>query len=73
MTPHFFCFTGSYDQAGKVLTMSGEGPSPHDGSPARFRTTDERLGQDQRRFEMFLALPGGKEQRMFSYLYSRAK
>lgn len=71
MTPFLFMFTGRMDENG-ILRMAGDGPSPVDGEMVPYRTTIEHLDDGTRKFEMFVAMPGAPEMKMFSYLYSRA-
>ncbi len=75
MSTFLFKFDGGYDAEGKVLTMTGKGPFPGSGSPdlTDFRTTEEQVDPDTRKFEMFITMPDGTENKMMSYVYSRQR
>ncbi len=72
MMPHMYVMEGEYDAEGKVLTMLSEGPAPGSGDLTQYRSTIERLGDGNRRFEMFVTMGEAGEMKMFSYIYSRA-
>jgi hypothetical protein len=72
-TPNFFAFEGDYDAAGRVLEMSGPGGDMMGGGMINYRTTEEMLDADTRKFEMFRETPGGGWAKIFSYVYRRAK
>ena len=69
MSPWLFHFEG--ERKDGVLHMQGEGPSPMTGEMTTFRTEERALDDGNRSFDMFVALPGGQEARMFHYVYSR--
>ena len=71
--PRLYHFTGRYDEDGKVLTMHAKAPHPATGQMVDWRTTDEMLGPDEKRFEMFIGGPEGGEFKLASYHYQRAK
>lgn len=75
MVPFLFRFEGGYDEAGTTRSMHGKGPVPGTGSPelVDYRTTEERLDPDRRRFEMFISMPDGNEAKVLSYLYTRER
>ena len=72
MQPHLYVMRGNYDEAGKVLTMTSEGPAPGSGEMTTYRSTYESIEDGKRRMEMFVEMPGMGEVKMFSYIYTRA-
>jgi hypothetical protein len=72
VSPHLYYFTGAYDPSGRILEMRGEGPDPQTGRPTEFRTVEETVDPNTRRFEMFVKLADGSDFRMFHYTYRRA-
>jgi len=72
MSPHMFVMEGTFDEAGRVLTMTSEGPAPGSGDLTDYRSIMELLDDGRRRFEMFVTMPEVGEVKMFSYMYSRA-
>ena len=68
--PRLYHFTGDYDAETKVLTMTTQAPNPVTGEAAPWRTTDEMLSPNEKRFEMFIGGPEG-EVRIASYHYTR--
>ena len=73
MSPTFFHFTGAFDAAGRVLEMSGRAYDCMFKRETDYRTREEHVGRDERIFEMFMRLPDGKEVKMFTHHYRRAK
>ena len=73
ISPYMYVSTGSLDETGKILTLKGRGPHPQTESMVDFRTTDEWVGDDERRSEMFVELPDGGEQKMFTYAFRRKR
>ncbi len=73
MQPFLFHMTGGFDDSGKILSMSGDGPSMMEpGKMATYRTREEVVNRDERIFEMFVSTPDGNEHKMFRYVYTRA-
>ena len=70
MTPILMTMEGTFDKAGKVLTMTGMGPGP-DGKPVKMRLTTTMTDANTEVFEMFSAGPDGKEMRMLKITYTR--
>lgn len=70
MTPSLLVVEGSWDAAGKVMTLSGTGVG-QDGEPARttLRTTVKH--DDEHVFEMFTQLPDGKDVKLMTITYTR--
>ncbi|HEX4612004.1 MAG TPA: DUF1579 family protein, partial [Urbifossiella sp.] len=60
---------GSYDQAAKTMTMSGDGPGM-DGKLTRWKSVAEVKDDDTMKMSMFVG--DGKEP-MFTVLYKRKK
>jgi hypothetical protein len=63
---------GNYDKAGKVLTMTGEGPGP-DGKPMKYKTVSEMKDKDSMVFTLFGPGQDGKVQDMVTITYKRMK
>lgn len=63
---------GTYDQDGKVLTLTGEGPG-QDGKPTKYRMTTEHKDRDTLLWTMYSPGPDGKEVAMLSIQYKRRK
>ena len=70
MTPMLMVFTGTFDKAGKVLTMTGEGPGM-DGTPIKLKNVTTWTSADSRTFEMFIVMPDGKEEKNMTITYTR--
>ena len=70
MMPHLMVLEGSYDKAGKVLTMSGTGIGM-DGKPAMHRMTTTHRDVDTMVFEMFVTGADGKEAKSMTITYTR--
>ena len=73
MSPTFFHFTGGFDASGKVLEMKGRAYDCMLKQETDYRTREEHVSPDERVFEMFMKLPDGKEVKMFTHRYKRAK
>ncbi len=63
---------GTYDPAGKVMTMTGEGPG-RDGKPTKYRMTTEHKDQDNLVWTMYGAGADGKEAALLTITYKRRK
>lgn len=61
---------GSYDKAGKVLTMTGTAPGP-DGAPVLHKMVTTDKDANTRVFEMFLPGPDGNEMKVMTITYTR--
>jgi hypothetical protein len=72
MSPTGMVSEGTYDAAGKVLTMTGEGVG-QDGKPAKYRMTTEHIDKDHFVFSMFVTGADGKEAPAFTIDYKRRK
>jgi len=70
MSPILMVFEGSFDKDGKVLTMTGTGPSAG-GKPVAMRTVTTWKDDNTKVFELFEAGPDGKEMRMLTITYTR--
>ena len=70
MSPSMMVLEGSYDAAGKVLTMTGMGVGM-DGKPAMHRMVTTHTGADTMEFEMFVTGEDGKEAPMMKISYTR--
>jgi hypothetical protein len=70
MSPSMMVLEGSYDAAGKVLTMTGMGVGM-DGKPAMHRMVTTHTGADTMEFEMFVTGADGKEATMMKISYTR--
>jgi hypothetical protein len=70
MTPMLMVLTGAFDEAGKVLTMTGEGPGL-DGAPVRMKNVTTWTGVDSRTLEVFVVLPDGTERKSMTITYTR--
>lgn len=63
---------GTYDEAAKTLTMTGEGPGL-DGKPAKFRNVTHIPDNDRQTFQIFLTGQGGQEVKLMTIEYTRRK
>lgn len=63
---------GTYDPAGKVLTLLGEGPG-QDGKPTKYRMTTEHQDKDTVLWTMYSPGSDGKEVAMLSITYKRRR
>jgi hypothetical protein len=70
MAPALFRLTGKLK--GETLEMKGDAWSCMTNSMLPHRTTEKRIGKDERLFELFCTMPGGKEIKMMSNHYKRA-
>ncbi|MEZ5966866.1 MAG: DUF1579 domain-containing protein [Planctomycetota bacterium] len=71
MSPFLFFFTGALDASKKVLTMKGRAPDPMTKQLTDWRTVEEHLDANSRKFEMFVSM-GGHEVKLFTQIYRRA-
>lgn len=71
MSPHMFFFTGTLDAGKKVLTMKARGPDPMTRQPTDWRTVEEHVDANTRKFEMFVNM-GGRDVKLFTHVYRRA-
>ncbi|MEM1449362.1 MAG: DUF1579 domain-containing protein [Planctomycetota bacterium] len=72
MVPQLFTFRGTFDAAGKGLSMRAEGQDFWSGAPAAYRTVEEHRDDGSRHFEMFMQVEGQPEMKLFTYVYTRA-
>lgn len=72
MSPFLFVLEGEFDEAGKVLSMRCEAPTPT-GEMAKFRTREEHVSRDQRVLQMFHVREDGTESQMLEFVYRRAR
>jgi len=72
MSPYLFSFTGTFDAGKKVLTMRGKGPDPATRKLTDWRSTEEHVDANTRRFEMFVTMAGAGEVKLFTHMYRRA-
>jgi hypothetical protein len=70
MAPTLMVFTGTFDRAGKVLTMTGDGPGI-DGAPIKMKNVTTWTSADSRTLEVFVILPDGKETKTMTITYAR--
>jgi len=70
MSPMLMMFEGSFDKDGKVLTMTGSGPSTG-GKTVSMRTVTTWKDDNTKVFELFEAGPDGKEVCMLKITYTR--
>src|SRR5262245_25227173 len=71
VTSHLWTYTGSVDEAGKVLTLDAEGPG-HDGKPAKFREIVTVVDKDQKTFTSSIE-KDGKYVTFLKMTYTRKK
>jgi Protein of unknown function (DUF1579) len=69
-SPSMMVLEGSYDAAGKMLTMSGMGVG-QDGKPAMHRMVTTLTGANTMTFEMFVTGADGTEAPMMKITYTR--
>jgi hypothetical protein len=65
--------SGSFDKAGKVLTMTGRVDDFTTGKVTTMRTVTTMPSSDEMRWEMFSPGPDGKEVKMMEIVYTRKK
>ena len=70
MSPMLMMFEGTFDKDGKVLTMTGSGPSTG-GKTVAMRTVTTWKDDNTKVFELFEAGPDGKEVCMLTITYTR--
>jgi hypothetical protein len=70
MTPSLMVIEGNWDEAGKVLTMSGIGPG-EDGEPVKTTLVTTVHSVDEHVFEMFTETPDGEDMKMMTITYTR--
>lgn len=70
VTPMLMVFTGTFDQAGKVLTMTGEGPGM-DGTPIKMKNVTTWVSTDSMTLEVFVVMPDGNETKNMTITYTR--
>ena len=70
MSTSVMALEGSFDQAGKVLTMTGMAPGM-DGKPVQHRLVTTHKAADTTVFEMFVPGPDGKEIKVMTITYTR--
>lgn len=70
MSPFLMIMEGSFDQSGKVLTMTGSGVDMT-GQPAKYRNVSTFVDADTTTFEMYVTGADGKEQKMMTITYER--
>lgn len=70
MAPILMTFTGTFDPAGKVLTMTGRGPGM-DGVPIEMKNVTTWTSADSRTLEVFVVLPDGSEAKTMTITYTR--
>ena len=64
---------GTYDRAGKTLTMISENaPNPIDGVFVKMKSVSTDVSDDERRSEMFSELPDGSWFKSMEFVYRRA-
>jgi multimeric flavodoxin WrbA len=73
MSSEFMITTGMMDMAGQVLTETGEYPDAmNDGKTMRkFRNVTTFLADGKYKFEMFMAMPDGKEMKSMELVFTR--
>lgn len=71
--PHLFVMEGSMDDAGKVLTMTGEGFDPATGKPAKEKWVIEVKGPDSHVMTFYTADAEGKERKTGELTYTKQK
>ena len=70
MAPMLMVFTGTFDESGKVLTMTGESPGM-DGTPIKVKSVRTWTSGDSMTFELFVVMPDGTEQKNMTITYAR--
>jgi len=65
--------SGTFDKAGKVLTMTGKMDDFTTGKVTTMRTVTTMPSNDEMRWEMFAPGPDGKEAKMMEIVYTRKK
>ena len=70
LSPMLVVLTGSFDRTGKVLTMTGDGPSLG-GAPLPMKNVTTWTSADAMTLEVFVVLPGGQEVRTMTIRFTR--
>ncbi len=72
-TPNLYYMTGTFDAAGEVLTMTGDGIDCQSGKVTKHRTVEKTIDPNTREFDMYMTSTAtGDEVHLFHYVYSRA-
>jgi hypothetical protein len=64
MSTAIWPFEGTVDAAGKVFTLTMEGPDPMSGKTMKIKFIHEITGKDTRKLTLFMPGPDGKEMEM---------
>jgi hypothetical protein len=64
MSTAIWPFEGTADAAGKVFTLTMEGPNPANGELFKIKLVHEITGKDTRKLTLFMPGPDGKEMEM---------
>ena len=72
-SPQLYVMQGSFDESGKVLTMTCEAPHPVTQKTTTYRSVETWTGEDERVFDMYVTGPDGSDEHMFHYVYTRAR
>ncbi|HEX6811859.1 MAG TPA: DUF1579 domain-containing protein [Planctomycetota bacterium] len=70
MTPLLMVFTGTFDKAGKVLTMIGDGPCV-DGTRIKMKNVTTWTSADSMTCEVFVVMPDGAQTKSMTITYTR--
>lgn len=70
MTPMLMVSTGSLDKQGRVLTMTGDGPSL-DGTPLRMKQVTTWTSADAMTLEVYVVMPDGLQTRTMTITFTR--
>lgn len=71
MMPHLYVLEGNYDSSGRVLTMTGEGPSMHGPELTTWKSVCEHISDDEMLFRMFIEGEHGEYKIMESRYHRR--
>lgn len=73
MMPHLFVMEGTLDEAGKALTMTGEGLDPATGKSAKEKWVIEIKGAESHVMTFYTTNAEGKEQKTGELVYTKEK
>jgi hypothetical protein len=72
-SPFLLSLEGRSSEDERVIQLEGDARNVNAAVTAHYRSREERLAQDARRFEMWMTLPDAEETKIMEYDYRRAE
>jgi hypothetical protein len=72
-SPFLLSLEGPSSEDDRVIQLEGDARNVNAAVTAHYRSREERLAQDARRFEMWMTLPDAEETKIMEYDYRRAE